>query len=142
MKREGHIYVMFAAGGFALFVYSGMKLLAAWGQFGMSSLVAIVAIVAFVFAGLSAFYLWLAALFSRRAVARISHNHAGWELHPAQHSTFAPLIVKTLRLRRQFGSQFSSDESKPRFSLFLAAGRHWVADSEEFAAAKESGAKC
>jgi hypothetical protein len=138
MAQQSYIYIAFAICGLALVGYALERSNAAWHHSGMSSLFAIMAVVALLFAALTAFYTRLALLFARRSVGAISQVAGGFLLEPSKHCGFKPVLAADLKLRRQIGEQFSKDENEPKYVLFAAAGRLWVCDRIAYQAAKQA----
>jgi hypothetical protein len=136
MARQSYIYIAFAICGLALVSYAIERSNAAWHYSGISSLLAVTALVALCFAALTAFYTRLALLFARRAVGSISQVDGGFLLEPSKHCGFEPVFAASLQLRRQIGEQFSKHENEPKFVLFTAAGRLWVCEQMTYQAAK------
>ena len=92
-----------------------------------SSTVLLFAATAAVLGLMSLFYAVLAVVFLRRAVLTVQRTESGFVLHGAAGAQAVP--AASVRLIRHLGSQFSSDETKPAYVLFLANRRLWICPS-------------
>jgi hypothetical protein len=132
VKRQGIIYLVGALGSAAILVYVISLCLTAWDQSGLSSTFSILACVAGVFVFLFTLYGGLAFVFLARAVSGLVAAPEGVVLEPDSHARFKSVLVPPPILIRAVGAQFSSNEAEPKFAVFRAANKFWVAPWERF----------
>lgn len=126
MKRQSIIYSVFALLGLGLFAYMLPLCATAWSRFGSSATFFTIASLATLFALLSAVFAALAILFRWRGISSITPAGTGVTLIPERHSFHAPVAASNVRVLKVIGEQFANDESAPKFTVFIAAGKVWV----------------
>ena len=130
MKREGLIYVVFALAGLLMAAYLGNKTWLAQHLSLTRETVVIAAAGTAVLGLLGLMYSVLAFLFLRRAVLSIESSEGEFVVRAVcVQNTFR---ASRVRLIKRLGAQFSHDETRPAFTLFVANGGLWICNSELF----------
>jgi hypothetical protein len=128
MHREGRIYLGYAIVGGALTAYVVDKLLVLIQRALSPTDIAMLAVAAIILFTLSSLYAVLAFVFAARFIDRLRSEDNSIVLCPRKG---APIRVNgVVRILRRFGKQFSFEENKPTFVLFVANGQLWVRPEE------------
>jgi hypothetical protein len=135
MQREARFYAVYACLGVVVLAYAVSFAITAWTRFGPSGTFAVYGFVSLLFAALSGLAAFVSFSFQARSIGALNAVSGGYELLSANEPRGGPTHVKHLRHIRTIGKQFVSDESKPAFVFFSAAGRVWVAEASTYQAA-------
>lgn len=129
MHSEGKIYLGVAVLGVALTAYVVERLFVLIQHPFASIDLAFIGAVAIALFALSAFYATVAFVFAARFVVRIKGERDSLVLCRSDDRSIQ--VNGDVRVIRRFGKQFSSNENRRAFVLFIANGRLWVTPQQD-----------